>query len=644
MKRGPLFVVVAAAGISLAALAWWAASSEAPEAGLLEGSVADGSAAVRTTEELAGARGGGAGRAALSDPAPAVPEASLSPSPSAPALPDATPRAPVGLLLEDERTGEAVGSFSVDLWGPDGTRERLSSDAFGALETATAFPLAPVRVTPRDHPGPRAELGQAVTVTHPGAGGVALVSLALGPTYRLDLVRPPGLGAQALGARLRRPTDALWTSGADKLRPVRPGDPEWVRFMRGDVRSGGVAGTWVLEVASSNGRWAGSAEVEGIVGVYPRPVRIEMSPRALLRGRATLAGEGVSGVSVTLRRVDAGGGVWFDRSFKDGTFELRWLEPGLYSLSAVSQRFDPVVLELRIEAGDGNRIELALEPKAVAGDVSGRLWSRSGSFGRGGKAQGAIQRVELRSSEGMGWRSETPVRWSEGSEGLVGEFTFRDVPRGAYVVTPGPFWYWSWEPPSLAVEPPAAGLEFVLADGAGACDLALSAADDAGGQALSEVTVYLRTGARELSFAGLASGAVFLEGWPEGSECDWTVEHAGHVPLSGVFAAFSEPSGATPCVRTLAVTLESGWGTTFVALGLDALEVETPLAGVEVRLDGELVGLTDDRGELAVRAARRPARASVALDGWRLLGGDLTPTGSFTSHRARVRARLIRLR
>jgi hypothetical protein len=97
-------------------------------------------------------------------------------------------------------------------------------------------------------------------------------------------------------------------------------------------------------------------------------------------------------------------------------------------------------------------------------------------------------------------------------------------------------------------------------------------------------------------------------------------------------------------VRTLAVTLEPGWGTTFVALGLDALEVETPLAGVEVRLDGDLVGLTDARGELAVRAARRPARASVTLEGWRLLGGDLTHAGLFTHRRARVRARLIRLR
>ncbi|MDP6540686.1 MAG: carboxypeptidase-like regulatory domain-containing protein, partial [Planctomycetota bacterium] len=449
-----------------------------------------------------------------------------------------------------------------------------------------------------------------------------------------------------LGARLRRATDVRRTSGAQKLRGVRTEEGEWVRFARGDVRrrpAAGGAGAWVLEVASYDGRFSGSAEVDAIVGVHPRPVRIELRPRSVLRGRATVAGEGVSGVSVTLRRADGIDGAWSDRSFKDGTFELRWLEPGPHTLTAVSQRFDPLVREVFVEPGEGGRVELRLSPKTVAGEVRGVLRSRTGAFGRGGKAEGALQRVALRSTEGTGWRTETIVHWSETPEGSVGEFTFPDVPRGSYAVTPAPFRYLSWEPSSLAIEPPAAGLEFVLADGGGVGDLALVARDAADGRALSGTVLHLVALGRELSFDDLAPGAVFLRGWPGESAFSWTVECPGYAPRSGSSSTFSDsPDPAGP--RTLAVSLERGWGATFVAVGLDDLEVESPLSGVEVRLDGEPVGVTDAAGRLAARAPRRPTRAALSLAGWRLLDGDLAPDGSFTPRRARVTARFTRLR
>ncbi|MDP6408596.1 MAG: carboxypeptidase-like regulatory domain-containing protein [Planctomycetota bacterium] len=646
MRRGPALVFLLAGVVSLAALAWWMISLESAEPGLVEVGAPGGrgSPAALPASDLPGAHGAGGGRSALSEPTPAVEEAGGPPSAWVPAPPDGPPHAPVSLLLEDGRTGESVPSFSIELWGPGGTRERLSSDASGALTTAAAFPLGPVRVTPRDHPGPRAETGQAVTIQHPGEGGVALVPLALGPTYPLDLDRPPELGALALGARLRRPTDPLWTSAADKLRPVRPGDPEWVRFAHGDVRSGGSPDAWVLEVASPDGRWAGRAQVDAIVGVYPRPVRIELRPRALLRGRASALGEGVSGVSVTLRRADGAGGEWFDRSFKDGSFELRWLEPGLHTLTAVSQRFDPIVREVSVEPGDHNRVELSLAPKAVAGAIGGLLRSRSRSFGRGGKAQGALQRIELRSSEGTGWRNHALVHWSETGEGMIGEFTFPDVPRGAYVVTPQAVGYWSWKPPFLAVEPPATGLEFVLADGGGVCDVALAARDAADGRALAGATVHLWAAGRELSFSDLAPGAVFVEAWPVATEFSWTVEHPGHAPASGSSATLVAEEEAAGCIRTLAVSLEPGWGATFVTLALDDLDVERPLAGVELLLDGEPCGVTDARGELSVRAPRPPSGAVFSLAGWRLLDGDLAPDGAPTPRRARITARFTRLR
>jgi len=645
--------IALAAGLVLVLGAAWIASRalgpRAPEAALAPAGA--GAAAVPA----------GAGGPDLSDPrsigsrAPAAGsgERSEAGGPPAERAPDPDGlRAPVHLLLVDQRTAEPVGDFSVEIRSLGGIEERTSSDPAGELRSATAFAPGALRAVLYDLPRDDAPTGLAVPFEHAGLEQAQALELAIpiGPTYRVELKGAGGVPLEWLGARLRLAGEALRSADAEHLVPLRPGPPSWVRFGRGAARPGADAAHWTLEVQSRDGLWRGAAPVDSVVGIYPEVVSIELAPCALLKGRATFAGRGVSGVEVALRKEDDAGVLRVDRSSKDGTFEVRWLAPGAYALTATSAAYARVEARVLVERGGLLRHDLTLAPKPIAGTVSGRLTSLTGGFGPAGSDPGGegvrrSLRISLRATDGAGSSRATYPLWEEVAGRRVGRFEFRDVPEGEYELSPARYHNWSWEPERVVLTAPREGIEFVLQDAAEAADLALVATDATTGGALDGLRLHFSSARGPLTFDGLRSGAVFLQEWPDDLAFEWILERDGYAPARGDATGAAPGAGQGPRRRTIEAALERGWGTTLVVVGLDQRAAERPLAGVRVLVDGDEAGVSDERGQLVLCRAARPARIAVEAPGWRPAGGDLDPTtGRFEPRAGRVLVRMARPR
>ena len=271
-------------------------------------------------------------------------------------------------VLVDDRTGEVLPFFRVDVRRKRGRPPlEVWSDANGRFETSLALEHDHYRLMFVDHPDLPSQKWLGETIRHDSPEERTL-ELFVGPTYRIvtqlppDVTRedaPPGaLRAHAARARwgvgrarFRLTLQSLHPSSLGHLNPweftpLRTDHGAWCRFREIPV---GFGGPWSLRLETEDGFWSGEARVDSVVGVYPRPVSIDVVHHGGLKLRVTDGQrEKVSGVEVML---EGDGGSWYDINDdtvhsarvreRRGASRAEWLQPphlpaGPYTLTVGS--------------------------------------------------------------------------------------------------------------------------------------------------------------------------------------------------------------------------------------------------------------------------------------------------------------------
>jgi len=447
--------------------------------------------------------------------------------------------APLSVRVIDTRTREPVPRFVLRVRPERGAWETVRSGADGRAVTETFLRAGALELRPE----PEAEgawMGSQHFEHRPDAGRAAeaTLSIAIGPTYRLDMERPPGIGLEHLGAFLV-PDDRLELSPAfwnDPAR-IRPGEPrEWVRF---DAPIGPTEGA-TLFVRSHGGGWATSARVAVTSGIDPAPVAVRLERMGSVAGNVQSAeGQGVSGARVHL--IPAGvASQAFDRaaiSGARGRFLIRGVAPGDYLLSAVHERHGATQVPVLVTGGEAFDRPLELSPYRIGGDVTGVVQSASGTF----DGRTVVRLTPIQTADEVVLERRAIVEWDDGG---TGRFEFRAVPAGRYRLVPRVSWSpHLCAPAALEVAPPALGLRILVEDREIAPTLRFDPLDAA--------TRRWIPGAH-LRVVGGEGGLVFdgpLEEWDGNRrfapavELRWTLSAPGYVPARGDRSHFVSEDG-----------------------------------------------------------------------------------------------------
>jgi hypothetical protein len=201
-----------------------------------------------------------------------------------------------------------------------------------------------------------------------------------------------------------------------------------------------------------------------------------------------------------------------------------------------------------------------------------------------------------------------PAQWSEESGRKVARFLFPDLPGKTFRVRPQKDDFFAWDPPQLLLQPPAEEARILIRDGGPNASLAFRVKDAQTGEPVPgfELTLEFPGSTTPARRMGARSGQAFLEHLPLERALAWRVEAPDHVPALGELAAFqlSEPREDGE-LRVCELELRPGWGEAYRFLDARSRK---PMSGIEVLLDGVAAGVSDEQGELLVRAPARPAR------------------------------------
>ncbi len=261
------------------------------------------------------------------------------------------------------------------------------------------------------------------------------------------------------------------------------------------------------------------------------------------------------------------------------------------------------------------------EPLEVAGDITGRLlrevdpWTAETLPDLGGLVVELVRleepRLELRADV-----QTTPVE--DGSLELT--FAFRDVPIGEYELGVFSLGAWPWEPRSLRIRAPAAGLVLVRQDAVVAPPLEFVVRDAESGELIEDFEVrHLEQTVSEESGVFMHAGPLEGGAFPRGTEFRWSLWADRYRPTFGDERAFEDVDGR----RVARVDLERGWAARLVVLGREP--TLRPLYRAKVSVDGRFVGVTAQDGSLVVQLAAPPERLEVDYRGWELLNDPLDP-------------------
>jgi hypothetical protein len=604
MRRTSFFVLFVLAVI---ALAWFACAQRRGSA--------------RTAEEpAAGSAAGEAMGAAAALAEPAAPEPQLArdgpssePRVRAAALTPDPPDAPFIGRLIDAETGEPVPWYELELEDEHLQTVRVVSDTEGRFTAGGARTSGPLRLELVDvegQPPPSSHPGRPVLEPHDGeprdgSEPLADVRIRIGPTYFVEVALPAPLTPADLRVRLFLDPPE---HGAERNNPVRgetllrPGrgysplaplaPVAWARFSEPSALT---RSAW-LELATTDGLWAGGARTSPGPGVHREPVRVELRPRCAVRGRfaftGTPAAETRRSGALALLRVDAeaDGPLW-SRTEGDGRFRIAGLAPGTYRLEVRDEevRAEPVTFALR--SGERDLGELSWTPIPLAGSVRLRIESA----------------LELPIDVQLVRRFDPPCHppWHSDSwepapgGGFASVFEWEELYAGEYDVVVHTHDLGEWHVALGTLEPPVDDL--VLRLPAPPPALALEVVDDETGAPLEEWTVLVR-GERDWEELDSPRSLPFAV---------WDADIAFAVCSPGYRARVASPAAAAGHASEVSVDarLARGWSHLFLARQRAR---GTPLEGVEVRLDGVPAGRTDARGELWVHAAAPAQMLEVA--------------------------------
>ncbi len=551
----------------------------------------------------------------------------------------------VRLRLVDEATREPVPFLVVALHDKTEVLEQIESDAQGLLRSKGEFPPGEyvldfsserhtgdlIQTRAKDAKALSSDLPLLLAATDESAP-VPEFPLPVGPTYTFVATWPGGKSPASFGAQLGGADPRL---SFDRLfAPLHEGPPAWARFSP-VARFLGGGPPFLMRVTSEDALWYASANVESVAGRARAPVSLVFEARARLVGRVLdPAGTPVANEWLQACAPDAS----FESTTRrplltttrdDGSFDLRAIEPGRYTLKLEGKGFLPFREEVEVPALTRveHDVHLARPDPAQLAPIRGHLTSRSGNY--------AERLLVLLTPEAPPRNSQTAwVDWSGEDGSKSGSFEFKDLLPGNYTLDLRPGDLAGVEPQKLVVQPAQKQLEFVVQDSGARADVHVRILAEEDGSLLrafrlsasvqggtEQTTLVLKTGENEAVLRAAPIGATLdLRVAMQGRQMLWT---------SVVVAEKPEP---------LVLKLKPGWGAELSVLG-PMLE---PLAGAKVFLDEELAGVADAQGVVRAVRADVPQKCRVEYKDWKLApGGEVSPeTGQFRAWQPWIQVRM----
>jgi hypothetical protein len=372
-----------------------------------------------------------------------------------------------------------------------------------------------------------------------------------------------------------------------------------------------------LAARTRDGLWSGEAAASTTSGFAPGVTLVAFEERAVLDGNVFDADKrALADVDIELEAKDSNEQPLkrSARTGADGHFRFDQLPACMGQLRAASVRHAPWVQGVTLLAGKVQELEVLLAPLAIAGAIGVRVESESGRYAPPFTLVLTLENDAAAESGGERFARRVRAQWSEEGGREVARFSFPDLPKQAFRVQVQKDDFFAWDPPQLALQPPAEDARIVIRDGIPNASLCLRVKDAQTGEVIPgfELTLEFpgsKLGPRRL---GARSDQPFLEHLPLDRRLAWRVETGGYAPELGDLSAFEvvERRGEGE-LRVCELELRPGWGDTYRFV--DARN-RTPLKGVQVLLDGREAGTSGASGRVPVRAAAQPGRIEYKCD------------------------------
>lgn len=506
---------------------------------------------------------------------------------------------PCGVVV-DQHTGEPVPAFDLRL-RVDDVQCAVTTDDDGAFIGVEALPPGDLRIGTLGQDSLETVSWQQMQSTHPETPPI---EVAVGPTFRLVLQRPAHVDLATLHARLHE------TEGSELEAPnalhtdLRQGPRPWVRFPFADALV-----HWPdplrLRIYDQKGYWTGGATVDRSLGIEPNPVVIELQATGAVKFKLTgVSDHYMKHFHVHVRRT-ADNHEWL-QSVRNKTLPgqaaddslMRHLTPGQYTWwfrSGETNRSG----SFAVTAGTTQHV--VLDVTELRRTFTTTVWIREQS----GKLdlKDAFAWISDPTGKDPSFNARAVRREDHGPGAWALEL--QDIPTHAWTVHVGQgLDRLRFSPQRLRVEPGVPPATIEVRDRGQFQPITVRIADAATGKdlPLSKLSYWIdghgvgpgspsNIGPLKIELPAKTTSRLFA--WAPGYRMvqrDWLPERDGH---------------------ELTFALASGWGSC-VRVWHDGSRI----AGAEVVLDGEVVGVTDKHGILMLARHSAPTTLSVQKPGF----------------------------
>jgi len=540
------------------------------------------------------------------------------------APPPASPAAPWRARVVDRATGEPVPYYGVELRRGE-RRERLRANAEGEWVSNEDWSAGGVHLVLYDALLDRELLGwsfgqagtcEVADVEFDPTAEPATYEVEVGPTYRLQVTGVPKLEPDDwLAAIVDRETSFYPSTRRDSSAPVQRDDRGlWVRLPVVSRLAYLLEPSppWALEVRTRDETRYGRALVSTLEGTT-EPVHVHLESRGALRVAAlyepVTPDAEVYDLDLQVRaEADPRARILGRRDFEPTrrTWEYVDLAPGAYSLVLSGLRIASERRSVVAQPGRWTELELASARLPSVGSISGHVTSRTGTFDRDVDVR--IRGID----SNRGYAPSSGPSWIDTKGGMKAAFRFDALPAGDYVVhVDAHGTQLGWEASERIVSAPADGVVFTLQDDVETESFAFRAVDARTGEPFERFGFAMADDWDDVpSLWGVLEQHVVRDVDPD-SRLLWAVSALGRRTVFGTrdeLVPYVEGDASTLNV----IELDEGWTGRIRTRTSDG----APLADVDVRIDGRVVGRTDRDGLLTVERPAWPESIEVHKDGW----------------------------